>query len=474
MKLRSLILVYFLFLISFLNFSITLKSQDITNKYLFGNIETGNISLEVAFSISLESEKFETKMYVPEQFIYAMEAESYYHNDSLKLNVNKLKAEFNGVWIDSINSYQGTWHQGQQYYPTVLKSVEKKEVLFIERPQTPQPPFSYIEKEICVDNTKAASVLCGTLTLPDEDNDYPLVILITGSGAQDRNEEIAGHQPFKVIADHLTKCGYAVFRYDDRGYAKSKGDLGNSTSYDFMTDAAAIVKFFGDYPNINSDNIGIIGHSEGAMIAMMLAAKYPKDIAYIISLAGPAISISKLMLKQTEDINRAAGIAEEDIQWISKMTDKAFDIALKSKNQTEMRKGIVKLYQEYSEDRSPEQIEEFGLNQAGINRAVMQMSSEWMKYFIAFEPSKYLKKIKCPVLALNGTKDIQVNYIQNIEGFKSSINHKKCPLLEVNVIENLNHLFQHAETGTVQEYYYITETFSPLALEIIEEFIKKQ
>ncbi|MDD2635087.1 MAG: alpha/beta fold hydrolase [Bacteroidales bacterium] len=442
--------------------------------YLLGNIETGGNSLDIIFIIDYSTEDKNTSMYVPKQFIYDMKAQTTFIQDSIIIEIKSLKAEYTGVWDDTAQTYFGNWKQRQQSIAANFNKITKNEVSFLERPQTPQAPFKYIEKNICIENKKGNSTLCGTLTLPDNQNQHKLVILITGSGAQDRNEEIAGHQPFKVIADYLTNQNIAVFRYDDRGYGESKGNFSKSTTYDFMTDAHNIIKYFKDYPNIDANNIGVIGHSEGGMIAMMLAAKYPKDIAYIVSLAGPAIDIKSLMLKQTEEINRAAGTTEKDIKLIREINSKSFDIATNSKNISSLRKQIADLFESYSANLTQEQQNELMLNQQGINQAVMQLSSDWMKYFLAFEPAKYLRKIKCPILALNGTKDIQVDCDENIDALKNNINPKKCKILETHKMEGLNHLFQTAEKGTVEEYFYTSETFSVEALQIIVDFIDKQ
>jgi len=442
--------------------------------YLQGNIETDVAPLEVIFIIDNSTEDKNTSMYVPKQFIYDMKAETKLIEDSIIITIKNLKAEYIGVWNDTVQTYFGTWKQGNQNIAVGFNKIKKTELSFLERPQTPQLPFGYIEKNICIENKKENSTLCGTLTLPDNQNQHKLAILITGSGAQDRNEEIAGHQPFKVIANYLTNQNIAVFRYDDRGYGESKGNFSKSTTYDFMTDAYAVVNYFKDYPNIDAKSIGVIGHSEGGMIAMMLAAKYPKDIAYIISLAGPAINIKSLMLKQSEEINRAAGIKETDITWMRELNSKSFDIAIKSKDITSLRKQIEELFESYSTALTQEQKEELMLNQQGINLAVMQLSSDWMKYFLTFEPSKYLRKIKCPILALNGTKDIQVDCDENINGFKNYINPKKCKNLETHKMKDLNHLFQTAENGAVEEYFYTSETFSVKALQIIVDFINRQ
>ncbi len=447
-------------------------AQDVAVQYCKGQVDVDGMMIDFVIKTEQNKGQYNSFLYLPGSFIYGQDIkETVITDDSLKFISSKLKAKLFCSYDQG--NIDAQWHQGGQIYDVDMDFVNEEEVAFLQRPQTPIGPFPYIEKDICIENTKGGSTLCGTLSLPDDANDYPLVIMITGSGAQDRNEEIGGHKPFLVIADHLTKCGYAVFRYDDRGFGKSKGDMRNATSYDLMTDATAVLHFFGDYPNIDSENIGIIGHSEGGMIAWMLGAKYPKDVAYIISLAGPGVNIQDLMLKQTIDVNIAAGIEEEDLVWIAEMQKETYQIAMNSKNSIEIREQITALYDKYGENLSDEKKIEYGMSEANINAAVMQLSSPWLKYFLQFEPSKYLKKIKCPILALNGTRDVQVDAEQNLRGIEEAINPKKCKELEIHKLEGLNHLFQAADDGTVQEYFYLQETFSMDALRVIEDFMNR-
>lgn len=448
------------------------NTQDTSELIFRGEIDVDGMMIDFVIKTKTNAESVQSELYLPGSFLYAQKIkETIITEDSLKFYFPKMQAELIGSY--GMGGIDAKWYQGGKEYQVEMDLASSDDIAFLERPQTPQAPYPYVEKDICIENKKGESTLCGTLTMPDELNSHPLVILITGSGSQDRNEEIGGHKPFLVIADYLTKCGFAVFRYDDRGFGQSKGDMKNATTYDFMTDAAAVLHFFGDYPNIDSESIGIMGHSEGGMIAWMLGAKYPKDIAYIISLAGPGVDIIDLMLKQTLEVYLLSEIEEDDLEWMMAMQEETYQIALNSKSSAEIREQLTGLFAKYGKDLSEEKKTEYGMTEANLNVAVMQLSSTWLKYFLKFEPSKYIKKIKCPILAINGTRDIQVTSKENLKGIQESINPRKCKALETHELEGLNHLFQMAEEGTIQEYYYLQETFSIEALKVIEDFMNR-
>lgn len=448
----------------------TIRAQDVSETIYKGKINADGKLIDFVIKTHIEDNTINSELYLPGSFIYAKKIkETIITEDSLKCLFPSMKAELKASFDKDI--IIAKWYQAGQVYSVEMDIASADDVSFLERPQTPQEPFTYEIKDICIENKKGEATLCGTLTIPDFANDHPLVILITGSGAQDRNEDIGGHKPFWVIADFLTNCGFAVFRYDDRGFGESKGDMRNATTYDFMTDAAAVLHYFEDYPNIEKGSIGVIGHSEGGMIAWMLAAKYPKDVAFVISLAGPGVDVMDLMLKQTIDISISSGIDEDTVKMIGEMQKEVYKVTVNSKNSGELRTALKEIYDRYGKDMTEEERAAYNLTDQGLNMAVIQLSSPWLKYFLQFEPSKYLKKIKCPVLAINGNKDVQVNAEQNLEGIKSSINPKKCKVLEIHELEGLNHLFQTAEEGTVEEYYYLNETFSMDVLRIIEDFL---
>ncbi|MCK9255672.1 MAG: alpha/beta fold hydrolase [Bacteroidales bacterium] len=447
--------------------SIKAVSQNSDLIFFKGNILASPDSIEIIISLEDSNSAY---LFVPEQFLYKMQsADTYYDKDSLYCSFKKISANFSGKRIEETNVFSGIWTQGQAKLKTELEITDNSEFDFLDRPQTPQPPFPYLEKEICVENIKGNSTLCGTLTIPDTLKSYPLLILITGSGAQDRNEEIAGHKPFMVIADFLTKNGIAVFRYDDRGVGKSKGDFINSTTYDFMTDAQAVLNYFSNFPNIDNKNIGVLGHSEGGLIAFMLAAKKPKNLNYIISLAGPGVAIKDLLMQQFIDINKSLGYTDEHIEILSKMQSELLSLTKKNMSLAKLRKEIKGIYDKYSQYFSEEEIQKYKIGDASINTAVMQLSSPWMKYFINIKPQKYLRKIKCTVFAMNGSNDLQVNMKDNLGEIKNNIKSKNG--LVVNYYDGLNHMFQNSETGEISEYYKIKTSIEPYVLEHILEFI---
>lgn len=458
----------FLFLIVSSRFSF---SQDLADKYLKGTIDAGPDHIEIIVIVEIEKGEFVAGLYIPDQFAYNLRASKVdFKSDSISIIFPRL-ADYEGIWSDSLQGYKGFWKQGNQSFPTDLMQISKSDVDFLERPQIPQGPFDYISKNIDIENIKGNSILAGTLTLPDTIGSYPLLIMVTGSGAQNRDEEIAGHKPFLIIADYFAKNGIAVFRYDDRGFGESKGNLMTSTTEDFMTDAYAVIRYFKNYPNISSDKIGVIGHSEGGIIAMMLAAKYPKEISFIISMAGPGVPMKQLLVKQMKDISAVQGIDTETVEILSEMQAKVLDIPEKAKNQADLRALVTELYDEYGQKFSEEKRNEYKLNANGINIAVMQFSNPWMKYFLTIEPEKYIKKIKCPVLAINGSKDMQVHAESNLEAIEKYLSNGKCRYFEIHKVEGLNHLFQKAETGSPDEYFRIQHTISEDVLVLMKDFI---
>jgi uncharacterized protein len=452
--------------------SISTFAQNNESLFFTGTINADPDFIDIIIEVRTESAQTNAYLYIPNQFVYAMKAaDVFYNGDSLRVSFKKMSAVYTGVRGNDTSEFTGVWKQGTPEFETNLKLVDNSEVEFLQRPQTPELPVPYIEKEICVENVKGKSTLCGTLTIPDTVGTYPLVIMVTGSGAQDRNEEIAGHKPFLIIADYLTRSGIAVFRYDDRGVAKSKGDVVNSTTYDFMTDAAAVILHFENYPNIDNNMIGVAGHSEGGIIAMMLAAKYSKNVDFIISLAGPGIPMRELLLKQMDDISRAEDIPEEHLKILFNMQSELLDLATKKMELPELRKEIKAVYDKYGANFTEELRNEYRMNESGLNMAVLQFSQPWIRYFLTIDPSVYLKKIKCPVLALNGTKDIQVSSKENLAAIEKYLSEGKCKNIKIVELEGLNHIFQKSETGQVQDYYKIQHTISPEVLPLLVEFI---
>ena len=336
------------------------------------------------------------------------------------------------------------------------KEIAEKEKLV--RPQEPAKPYSYYEEEVAFENRKAGITLAGTLTLPTKEGVFPAVVLISGSGPQNRDEELMGHKPFLVLSDYLTKNGIAVLRFDDRGISASKGDFKTATSLDFSTDVEAGVAYLQTRKEINKKKIGLIGHSEGGIIAPMVVSR-SKNIAFIVLLAGTGIPGDQLLLLQQELIGKDSHISDASLKTVKIINKGAFEIVTKSTNSEQLKIDLTSYIKQALKD-NPDAINPKSMSQDEfIKMQVDQIASPWMLYFIKYNPATALEKVKCPVLAINGEKDLQVPPKENLEAIKRALTkggNKKVTTIE---LSNLNHLFQECKTGSPSEYAAIETDF---------------
>ena len=348
--------------------------------------------------------------------------------------------------------------------------IEKERLI---RPQEPIKPYPYYSQDITFENNKAGISLAGTLSLPSKEGVFPVVILISGSGPQNRDEELLGHKPFLVLSDFLTRNGIAVLRYDDRGTALSKGDFKTATSADFATDVESAIAYLKTRKEINTKNIGLIGHSEGGLIAPMVASK-SKDVAFIVLLAGTGIQGDRLLLLQQKLIGKASGISDDDLQK-SKLTNrKVFDIVNKSSNLEKLNLDLTNYIKQTLKDNLNTGKPVGMSDDEFVNLQVKQIANPWMQYFIKYNPAPTLEMVKCPVLAINGEKDLQVPPKENLEAIKSALSKGGNKKVTTKVLPNLNHLFQECKTGSPDEYATIEQTFSPTALSEILKWLQMQ
>ncbi len=382
----------------------------------------------------------------------------------LTIKAPLLSGEYNGT-ITGDSTIEGVWTQRGVNYTVNLKKL--KIPFFINRPQEPKPPFPYTSEDVTFTNDKFNIKLAGTLTIPSGTGPFKAVIMITGSGAQNRNEELMGHKPFLVIADYLTRHGIAVLRYDDRGVGGSQGVYSEATSADLATDAEAAFNFLKCNPKINPDKIGFVGHSEGGLIAAIVAASNPA-VGFIVSLAGPGVSGEEIILRQTADISRVSGVKESDIKESIETNKKVYAILKKEKDNKKAEAMIVDLFRKTQEKKKmSEEDTEKAVNQLKMSFGANQYT--WYRYFIMTNPSTFWEKVKCPVLALNGDKDLQVAADENLPSIKKALKNNKS--VKIVLLPGLNHLFQHCKTGLPAEYNTIEETFSPDALKIMSDWI---
>lgn len=343
----------------------------------------------------------------------------------------------------------------------------------LKRPQEPLEPYPYYSEDITFKNKQAEIHLAGTLTLPSKEGVFPAVILISGSGPQNRNEELAGHKPFLVLSDYLTKKGFAVLRYDDRGTALSQGDFKNATSVDLATDVESAVAYLKTRKEIDPKKIGLIGHSEGGLLAPLVAVK-SKDIACIVMLGGPGIPGDKILLIQQRLIAEASGTSEEEIKWTESINRRIFDIVKKSSDTETLKKGLrSSLEKKLSESpnlKSPNRISD----DAFINVQIDTYATPWMQYFIKYNPASTLEKVKIPVLALNGETDLQITSKENLKAIKKALRKAKNKNVRIKKLPGLNHLFQESDTGAPQEYQRIEQTYSPIVLKEVSDWLHLQ
>ncbi len=389
-------------------------------------------------------------------------------DDTLTVDAPVIKGQYRGIFSGD-STLKGTWMQLGKKYPLDLKK-NAAPVIF-NRPQEPVKPYPYKEEEVIFRNSVGNFDLAGTLTLPEGKGPFPAVVMITGSGQEDRNETVFAHKPFLVIADYLTRNGIAVLRYDDRGFGGSKGSAANATSRSFADDAAAAVTYLLGRPEINPKKIGLAGHSEGGLIAPIVASTN-KNIAFIVSLAGPGVSGYDILSKQTRDILSASGSSEKEVEEAWATNSHLFKIIMA---QPDQRKAAREAMEWYSKDLdskglSPDERKE---KMAAFAKGIGQVNNPWMRYFLSTDPAVFWKEVKCPVLAINGDKDLQVNYEQNLPAIKAAVSSGGNKKVKTMVLPGHNHLFQHCTTGAPAEYTTIEETFSPEALEIITKWIKK-
>jgi hypothetical protein len=400
-------------------------------------------------------------MDLPDQLAYAIPVRPVARDgQKVTLAMKASNATFEGELSADGKTLAGTW-SGQAYKGPISFASRPIQIAAPRRPQTPKPPFPYRTEEVAVDSAPGVK-LAGTLTLPQGKGPFPAVVMITGSGAQDRDETILGHKPFAVIADRLTRDGIAVLRVDDRGFAKSTGDFAKATDDDFAVDAAANVAFLRKRADIDPKRVGLIGHSEGGLVAPKVAAKDPK-LAFIVLMAGPGVPLSEVLREQRRILSPAMGATPEMIRRSEGLTDHVNAAIRDARDDADAEARALKVIKAEAGDL---------INQPGqAEMMAKQLASGWMRTLVDYDPRPTLAKVKCPILALNGSKDGQVPPGQNLPAIRkaTAANH------DVTIVElpNLNHLFQTAKTGAVGEYADLEETVAPVALDTMSAWIVK-
>lgn len=439
--------------------SFLMMGQEISGKWN-GVLKVQGTQLRVSFNVTPTENGFKATMDSPDQKVTGIPIEkTTFENSILKLELPNAQISYLGT-LNKDNIIEGTFTQGGQSFEMNLsKDVIQKQVY--ARPQEPQKPFPYYTEEVKFENKTDHVTLAGTLSLPKKEGNFPAVILITGSGKQNRDEEILRHKPFLVLSDYLTKKGIAVLRFDDRGAGESTGDYTKASTIDFARDVQAGVDYLKTRKEINKSKIGLIGHSEGGVIAPMIAGN-SKDIDFIVLLAAPGLRGDKLLLLQKEILEKQFGVPENDIQKGQEIFKGAYDIILASTVNDENLKDNLSNYAQSKFDNKT------------AKSFVDQITNVWWYNFLRIDPAVALVKVKCPVLALNGSKDLQVPATVNLETIKKALIKAGNKNATIKELPGLNHLFQECKTGSPQEYDSIEQTFSPIALEEISNWLLVQ
>jgi pimeloyl-ACP methyl ester carboxylesterase len=367
---------------------------------------------------------------------------------------------YEGAFDPASGAISGTLLQGGGKLPLQFKHAAPPPPLL--RPQEPKAPFPYVSEAVSYPNPQAEGVrLAGTLTRPKGPGKFPAVLLITGSGAQNRDEEIFGHKPFLLIADFLTRHGIAVLRVDDRGTAESTGKFATATTADFATDVMAGVQFLLKRPEIDAKHIGLLGHSEGGAIAPMVAVRMP-EVAFLILLAGTGVPGDETIVQQVYRGNLAGGASEESARQARELERAILNIVKAEPDAEAQQRKLMALA-----EATP------GLQQI-LKAESPRLNSPWYRYFISHDPRPVLANVKIPVLALNGAKDTQVDAEQNLPAIEAALRKGGNRDVTIKLLPGLNHLFQQCKTGALAEYETIEQTMAPEVLDLIADWIAKR
>lgn len=384
-------------------------------------------------------------------------------------------AEIEGEFDEAKSKLTGVFKQSGYELAFELARDENYVYAGLKRPQTPVPPYPYTEMEVIAKHPDGFS-LAGTLTIPGEaeygKGPFPVAVLISGSGQQDRNESLLGHKPFLVIADYLTRHGIAVMRYDDRGVGDSSGldTLASVTSADFATDTLAVVNQLKTLDITDKEHIGLIGHSEGGLIAPMVG-QLSDDIDFMILLAGPGVVGKDLLIKQSQLLQIAAGSDESKVVQQTELNDRLLQAVIDGETEDVIKPLLAELIRMQIEAGGGTNVSDQDIENS-LAQSLGQLSNPWMRYFLAYDPAPALQKTSCPVLALNGTKDTQVWHKQNLDAIQRVMTEAGGDITIIRY-DNLNHLFQPCDTGAFAEYINIETTFSEKVMADMVKWINK-
>ncbi len=442
-----------------------------------GTLKFSGMELRIIFTISRSPDNTLTATYdVPEQNAIDVPVDKItFNNREVRLEIIPIDGIYKGKLSEDGVKIDGNWTQSGMTLPLVLECTNTK--FEIKRPQEPKEPFPYKTEEVVFKNLDAGIRLAGTLTLPAVEGAFPAVLLLSGSGPQDRDEAVFGHLPFLVLADYLTRRGIAVLRVDDRGVGSSTGDFDKATAMDYASDAMACVTYLKSRKEINHELIGLVGHSEGGMIAPMVAVQSP-NIAFIVLIASPGLAIKKMEYSEQARTLKANGASDDIIARNRALQENLFAVINQETDSKVVQDEFTSIITEFFKGLDEEERKIIGISEENLEVHIydqfQRLHSPWFRYYLNYDPVTVLKKVSCPVLAVNGEKDVQVTPKENLKAITRALKAGGNKNYTVKELPNLNHLLQTAETGNISEYGKIEETMSPTALQIIGDWILEQ
>jgi pimeloyl-ACP methyl ester carboxylesterase len=426
-----------------------------------GTLDTGMGTLRLALHITNTDQGLIATMDSLDQNAKGMPVNSITRDGaSLKFEMKAIAGAYDGKISADRTKISGTWTQMGKSWPLELKRVKNAAELERKRPQVPAKPYPYKEEEVTYKNAKADIQLAATITIPPGKGPFPAVLLMSGSGPHDRDETLMGHKPFLVLADHLTRKGIVVLRADKRGVGKSGGNYSLAVMADFASDADAGVAYLKTRPEVDAKRIGLIGHSEGGVEAPMSAVNN-RDVAFVVMMAGTGVPGDQLLPEQARLLQQASGKKPEEIEK---------DLA----TQREVLTAVKKDKDDATLEKDMRAILAGKVPEAQMDMQIKTVSSPWFRDLLTYDPAPTLTKLTCPVLVLNGEKDLQVPPAQNLPPIRKALEAGGNKNFEILELPGLNHLFQTAKTGGIGEYAEIEETMSPAVMEKISSWVLKQ
>lgn len=426
-------------------------------------IWTGSIANSLRVTVKFDKAadgKWEATLSVPAQNLVTKVENVSVAPDKIGFELTKLRASYAATWNEKDQAWNGTWTQGRTAPLNLKRTTEEA-----ARPKRPQEeaiaarPATYTSTEVAFGN--AGVKLAGTFTIPQGQGPFPAVVLVHGSGSIDRDGSVFGHKPLLVLADHLSRQGIAVLRYDKRGVGKSSGKLKEATTRDLAADAEAALRFLRSRAEVDGQRIGVVGHSEGGLVAPLLASRDP-GIAFVVMLAGPGVRGDRLLVEQHARLARARGVPEAAIEK-DRVMNRALFTAMVDEPTLEAARTKAGLILAEAERK--------GDLPAGLGAAALErFGTAWFRELLAYEPAPVLQAVRQPILVLNGERDLQVPADLDLPPIRTALAGN--PRAVVKELPGLNHLFQTAKTGGIDEYGQIEETFAPAALDTIASWIK--